>query len=76
MDLSAPASVNTSASMSDVIIINVLIIARLNESMTKFVANAFIYRFYRFGCSPNSSSNIATNLAQHISVVGSIAIKS
>ena len=47
--LSPSASVNTSASTSDVIIIiNILIIVRLNESMTKFVANAFSNRFYRF----------------------------
>ena len=47
--LSAAASVNTSAYTGDlIIIINVLIIVGLNKSMTKFVANAFSHRFYRF----------------------------
>ena len=49
--LSAAASVNTSASTSDLIIImNILITVRLNKSMTKFVANAFSNRFLSIRC--------------------------
>ena len=56
--LSVAASVNNSTSTSDLIIImNVLIIVRLNKSITKFVANAFSNRFLSIlsirCCSPN-----------------------
>ena len=44
--LSASASVNTASTSDVIIIINVLIIVQLNDSMTKFVANAFSNRFF------------------------------
>ena len=57
-DLSAPASVNSSVPTSDVLI------ARLNESMTKFVANAFSNRFLLIlsirCCSPSCTTTIFT----------------